>query len=230
MSNSLWVTLVEAEPLTRRHAGEFGIEIKDAEIRAIAGRGLGSINVDDFLVEHLAEIRSTAAKQVAGTRVEYPEAGGSDSDYLNEIDAFADNFYLKDVKVVGVDTRFYEVDAEHSAKKEYQRWIGNVEAGDESEASFRARMVLARVEGWEVMNDVKAGLGGERALEGLLSHLCQFEVSEGRSCADLPELLLRELVEAAEAGKIDEVMERLQTEGRRIVGGEPTADYDAPSP
>lgn len=230
MSNSLWVTLVEAEPLTRRHAGEFGIEIKDAEIRSITGRSLGSVSVDDFLIDNLAEIRSTAAKRVAGTRVEYPEAGGSDSDYLNMIDAVADNFYLKDIKVAGVDTRLYEVDAQYSPNFDYQAWTDNIEAGDETEAFFRARMRLARLEGWDVMNDVKSDAGAAECLEELVSHLCEFEINRAIPFVDRPEILLRELVELAEAGNIDDVVEKLKTEGRRIIGGEPSGDYSAPAP
>jgi hypothetical protein len=230
MSNSLWVTLVEAEPLTRRHAGEFGIEIKEDEIRAIAGRGLGSIDIDDFLIENLAEIRSTAAKRVAGTRVEYPEAGGSDSDYLNMIDEVADHFYLKDIKVAGIDTQIYEVDAQYSPNNNYQAWTDNVEAGDETEASFRARMRLARLEGWDVMNDVKSDAGAAERLEELVSHLCEFEINRVVPFADRAEILLRELVELAEAGNIDDVIDKLKTDGRRVIGGEPSENYSAPTP
>lgn len=225
MSNSLWVTLVEAEPLTGRHAGEHGIEVTAHDMKAMTGSSFSAVGADDFLIEHLEEIREMAAKSIAGARVEYPEGGGSDSDYLNRIDAFADHFYLKDVKVTGMDRRLYEVDAQYS---DGQPWTDNVEACDEMEAMFQARMELARLEGWDVVQDVKDGRGAASTTSELVSHLCDFEIFTVQSVADLPVVLLGELVELAEAGNVDEIVEKLKTEGRRIIGGNPQ-DYASPS-
>lgn len=225
MSNTLIVTLVEQEPLTRRHAGEHKIEVLATEVGAgLPKKGLAVANVEDFLIEHLAEIRFIAAKEIAATRVPYPEAGGSDSDYLDRRDAVADCFFFKDVRVVGVDTRLYEVDGQYSPNFDNQAWTDVVEAGDETEAFFQARLELARLEGWEIVDDVTGKAGAEKCLEALLSHLCEFEINSAVPLADLAETLLRELVEAAEAGEdVDDIIEKLKTEGRRILGDEPVA-------
>lgn len=225
MSNTLMVTLVEVEPLTRRHAGEHQVEIDAGEAVDLSARGLS--DVDDFLMNNLPDIRSMAAKKVAASRVDYGSFG-SDSDYLDRLDAVAESFFFKNVRVTGVDRRLYAVDAQYS---DDQPWGDDVEAGDETEACFQARLELARNEGWEVGEDIKDYSTGGEALDRLLLHLGDFEIFIVTAVADLPETLLRELVEAAEAGDIETVMSRLKTDGRQLVdrASPPEPEADAPA-
>lgn len=229
MSDKLIVTLVDWED-SKEHFAE--VLSTDLDARLPEG-GFGAVNVDDFLMEHLEEVRSVAAKKVAARFVEYPEGGGSDSEYAKEIDGVADGLYFKDVKVADVDRRQYEVDAQYSPNSDYQPWTDVVEAGDESEAMFQARLELARNEGWDVLADAGTpGLSASDATEGLLGQLSDFEIFSVVPVADLAETLLKKLVVMAEgAGDAEEIVSLLKSEGRRIVGVESVMAEDAsPAP
>jgi hypothetical protein len=224
MSDILIVTLVEAED-GKTHA----VDVTAADIDFDQGDFSG-MDIDDLLMERLDDIRKTAAKKVAGTRVPYPGAGGSDSAYLEQIDNFADGLFFKDVRVANVDRRMYEVDAQYSPNSDYQPWTDNVEAGSVSEACFMARLELARNEGWDVASDIESSDGATKSTEELLDMLSDYEIFHAIPLADLAETKLRELVEAAEAGEDPSVIiEKLKTEGRRVIGGDP-APSAAPAP
>lgn len=209
--NKVEVTLIEIEPLTLRHAGDHVVVI-DTEME------FDHRTLKGYFLENLEEFRRAAARNVAAARTDY-ESYGSDSAYLDRLDAISECFYLDSVGVPGVKTRQYSVEGIYPG--DGGMWGDDVEACCRDEAEFQGQWVMSVNAGYELDTYMEAGDSPTKAVESLTGQMEDQEMTRMtdivRPTARDAERLIFRWMEAASAGQFAKLKADLQESGGEFI-------------
>lgn len=191
--NKVQVSLIEVHPLTREKIGEHQTVIDVEEY--------GPNDLPDFFKDNLGDFRTWAAKAVASRSVDY-DSFGSDSAYLDRLDAIGETLYLSDVSIPNAAVRAYDIEGIYPG--EGGIW-GDVEYGAcQGEAEFRGLWTMSVNDGYDLDDDIKDGTSPDDAVTGLQNYMEDQELTgmcmPRRPKAEDAEELLKKLVEIARNG------------------------------